>query len=632
MDPEKFSKGDFPFKFNTRENQNYIGPLPEIDFYSPDTKMEKECAKLIAWHAELTKNDYTFDFQKEMYRYCSQDVTILRLGCLKFRDSFLSETNVDPFTYCTIAASVMAIYRSKYLKKDTIAIVPRNMYHGGNKPFSKSSIEWIEFISYQTKSKILHSANGGEKQIFDDELGKVYYVDGFDENENIVYLFYGCLYHACPLCFDSNSKHPFCTELEMRDVYQKTIDREKRLQDMGYIVKTIWKHDYKKLKESDEMKIFLDEFELVTDIDPRDAFFGGRVNGFKLFRNAKPNETIEFIDVTSLYPSVQKFRDFPTNHPTIIRENFKDLSNYFGLVKCKVLAPPNLYHPVLPVRMKDKLFFPLCKKCVMDSSSKCWHSEEDRSFWGTFTTIEVEKAIEKGYRILQIHEVWHFENSSNDLFRDYVNYFLRIKQESSGYPDWVKTEEDQLKYIELYYQHEGIRLRREKIEYNPGLRAFAKLCLNSLWGKFCQNDDKLVTEFVNDLLQFYRRLNGTDVEMHDLSILNDDLVEMIFKRMHEYKRESKVTNIFIGIFTTAWARLKLYEMMDLLGENVLYVDTDSCIYVNKPGGPKAPLGDYLGDWTNEITPKNGRGSYITQFACGGPKNYAYIINNGKKTL
>ena len=67
MDPEKVSKGDFPFKFNTRENQNYIGPLPEIDFYSPDTKMEKERAKLTAWHAELTKNYYIFDFQKEMY-------------------------------------------------------------------------------------------------------------------------------------------------------------------------------------------------------------------------------------------------------------------------------------------------------------------------------------------------------------------------------------------------------------------------------------------------------------------------------------------------------------------------------------------------------------------------------------
>lgn len=132
MDPETFCKGDFPFKFNTRENQNYIGSLPKIHFYSPDTKMEKERAKLIAWHGELTKNDYTFDFQKEMYRYCSQDVTILRLGCL-IHDSSISETNVDPFTYCTIAASVMHGYLSI---KISIAILPRNMYHGGNKPFS----------------------------------------------------------------------------------------------------------------------------------------------------------------------------------------------------------------------------------------------------------------------------------------------------------------------------------------------------------------------------------------------------------------------------------------------------------------------------------------------------------------
>ena len=56
----------------------------------------------------------------------------------------------------------------------------------------------------------------------------------------------------------------------------------------------------------------------------------------------------------------------------------------------------------------------------------------------------------------------------------------------------------------------------------------------------------------------------------------------------------------------------------------------SCIYVNKPGGPKPPLGDYLGEWTNELSPKHGVDSYITRFACGGPKNYSYVVNNGKK--
>ncbi len=43
--------------------------------------------------------------------------------------------------------------------------------------------------------------------------------------------------------------------------------------------------------------------------------------------------------------------------------------------------------------------------------------------------------------------------------------------------------------------------------------------------------------------------------------------------------ESKVTNLFIGIFTTVWARLELYNLTDLLGERVLYVDTDNCVYM-----------------------------------------------------
>ena len=132
LDLSTFSKGDFPFKFNIPENQNYVGPIPDIDFYSPDTKSEKDRNRIIDWHKELAKTNYIFDFQKEMLQYCSQDVTILRLCCMQFRESFLSETNVDPFCYCTIVASVMAVYRSKYLKKDTIGILPKNMYREGN--------------------------------------------------------------------------------------------------------------------------------------------------------------------------------------------------------------------------------------------------------------------------------------------------------------------------------------------------------------------------------------------------------------------------------------------------------------------------------------------------------------------
>ena len=307
---------------------------------------------------------------------------------------FIRNRRVDPFCYCTIAASVMAVYRAKYLKEKTIGIVPQNMYHGVNKPYSKSSIEWLEFVAAQTNSVIRHAVNGGEKEIVDSELGKVYHVDGFCKETNTVYEFYGCVFHSCPLCFDGKNDHPFHNERKRCDVYEETIRREKRLRDMDYNVKTIWEHDFTKLRETDEMKHFLYTFDIVTDLEPRDAFFGGRVNGFKLFREAKEDETLEYVDFTSLYPFVNKTKKYPIGHPVIIREDFDDISNYFGLIKCKVLAPSKLYHPVLPVRAKGKLFFPLCKQCVMSGHEVCRHSEESRSFWGTSTTIEVMKAIE----------------------------------------------------------------------------------------------------------------------------------------------------------------------------------------------------------------------------------------------
>ena len=138
----------FLFKFNTVENQNYIGPVPDIKFYDADNKKdESKREKFIDWHKDLVKTNYIFDFQKEMYKYCAQDVSILRLCCVEFGKTFLSETGVDPFCYCTIAAAVMAVYRSKYLNEKSIGIIPKNLYRDGNKPFSKTSIEWLEFIA-----------------------------------------------------------------------------------------------------------------------------------------------------------------------------------------------------------------------------------------------------------------------------------------------------------------------------------------------------------------------------------------------------------------------------------------------------------------------------------------------------
>lgn len=85
------------------------------------------------------------------------------------------------------------------------------------------------------------------------------------------------------------------------------------------------------------------------------------------------------------------------------------------------------------------------------------------------------------------------------------------------------------------------------------------------------------------------------------------------------------TNVFLASFTTCWARLKLYELLDRLQTRVLYWDTDSVIYTSKEGEWEPPIGDYLGELTNELD----EGDWITEFVCNGPKNYAYQTHKGK---
>ena len=60
------------------------------------------------------------------------------------------------------------------------------------------------------------------------------------------------------------------------------------------------------------------------------------------------------------------------------------------------------------------------------------------------------------------------------------------------------------------------------------------------------------------------------------------------------------TNVVIAAFTTAYARLKLYGVLDMLQERVLYYDTDSVIFVSKHGEPEPPLGNHLGELTDEL--------------------------------
>ena len=186
------------------------------------------------------------------------------------------------------------------------------------------------------------------------------------------------------------------------------------------------------------------------------------------------------------------------------------------------------------------------------------------------------------------------------------------------------TEEQKQAYIDAYYEHEGIRLDRDKIEYNPGLRALAKLMLNSFWGKFAQRSNVSKTKMITDPQEYYDLLSSDEFEVCNVKIVNDEMLEVEYKSTDEFIEPNNKTNVVVAAFTTAYARLKLYDLLDMLQDRVLYYDTDSVIYVSKDGEVDPPLGNYLGDLTDELN-----GDYITTFMSGGPKNYAYRTSRGK---
>ena len=55
------------------------------------------------------------------------------------------------------------------------------------------------------------------------------------------------------------------------------------------------------------------------------------------------------------------------------------------------------------------------------------------------------------------------------------------------------------------------------------------------------------------------------------------------------------------------------------------VDTDSVIFISRPGVPEPSLENFLGDLTNELKP----GQFIREFVSLGPKTYGYQTNDGK---
>ena len=79
--------------------------------------------------------------------------------------------------------------------------------------------------------------------------------------------------------------------------------------------------------------------------------------------------------------------------------------------------------------------------------------------------------------------------------------------------------------------------------------------------------------------------------MLDTDLVSDDIVEIRYEYTNNFIQADAKTNVVIAAFTTAHARLMLYEELDMLKERVLYYDTHSIIYLTKLEEPEPQLGN-----------------------------------------
>ncbi|XP_057711360.1 uncharacterized protein LOC130928654 [Corythoichthys intestinalis] len=621
-------KGYFPHLFSSQENLNYVGPYPAPEFYSIDRMSEIEREKFLDWYRKECHG--TFDFRKEALMYCQNDVDILAIGCRLFRDAFLKETDVDPLNSVTIASACMKVFRTKFLQADTLAIPSPDNYRRQHKSYSHASIQYLEWVSHDRGIFIEHALNTGERKVGG------FFVDGHAlgaDGTIHVWEFDGCYFHGCPDCFEPSAICPM-TQRPFRELHEANEEKLAALKSVPGVRLTIMKeHEWNKLKcENPAIREFLHNSDFPKPLDPREALFGGRTNAFVLRHTAGPDQKILYVDVTSLYPFVNASKKYAIGHPIIIHNNFEaDVTKYFGFIRAKVYPPRKLYFPVLPYKTaKGKLVFTLCRTCaeINNQSDDCKHDDESRALTGVWVTLEMNKAVELGYRLARVMEVWHFEKTSSEVFEGYIKTFLKGKQEASGFPTNVVSQADKQKYICDYQANQGIQLDIDSIELNPGKRQVAKLCLNSLWGKFGQRSNLNQTHFVKKAAEFFKILFSGMYEIKYFGFINKDvaMIQYNFNKKN-ITPPSASSNVFVACMTTAHARLVMYEYLEKLQENVLYSDTDSLIYVVGPGEEPLPLGNYLGDLTDELANDS-----IEEFVSAGPKSYAYQTRQTKKTV
>ena len=305
------------------------------------------------------------------------------------------------------------------------------------------------------------------------------------------------------------------------------------------------------------------------------AYYGGRTEVFK-------NRCINgfHYDFNSLFPYEMLIHKFPVGEYKEIKglnaqvqyKMYKKSGKGGGVARVLVDVPKKLNKqgiPILPHKMEQskKLLFPVGE------------------FWGVWTLPEIEFAESRGVKILQFdYMIYYYQ--TEDLFSSYVEHFKKIKEANA----------------------KGVPGR------NESLYEYAKLLLNSLYGKFATERERITYTSWREIPETIEKLEKkADLFEPEISFFKDllklglDKIEearqnyikkwddsYLYRMPKTYKQRGNNEQLFsfltyitgdyvqiqLSAYITSYARIELYKAFENVWKNkgsVYYCDTDSCV-------------------------------------------------------
>ena len=180
-----------------------------------------------------------------------------------------------------------------------------------------------------------------------------YKVDGYFEFEGKEYVceYHGCNFHGCQKCFPRDRNTTMNDNKSMEQRYRETKVKENRLRKEGFEVITKWSYDFAKDKNNPDVKKYINTLNIQDPINVRDCYFGGRTNGLVLHKIFTEGEKGYYVDFTSLYPDILKYRRFPVGHPERIER--------YNLAMHHSVTPFVIWQPTCRPHLLERVYKPI---------------------------------------------------------------------------------------------------------------------------------------------------------------------------------------------------------------------------------------------------------------------------------